>query len=76
MSDSTSIALVTGGNRGIGLAIASSLKKAGHRVVVTYRSGTPPVGFDAVHMDVTDFQSVDTGFTKIESEIDPVSEAC
>ena len=69
MSDSTSIALVTGGNRGIGLAIASSLKKAGHRVVVTYRSGTPPVGFDAVQMDVTDFQSVDTGFTKIESEI-------
>ena len=69
MSDSTSIALVTGGNRGIGLAIANALKAAGHRVVITYRSGTPPTGFDAVQMDVTDSASVDAGFTKIESEI-------
>jgi len=69
MSDSTSIALVTGGNRGIGLAIASSLKAAGHRVVITYRSGTPPMGFDAVQMDVTDAASVDEAFTKIENEI-------
>ncbi|MEY4438229.1 MAG: hypothetical protein RL249_641, partial [Actinomycetota bacterium] len=69
MSDSTSIALVTGGNRGIGLAIAHALKAAGHRVVITYRSGTPPTGFDAVQMDVTDSVSVDEGFTKVESEI-------
>jgi 3-oxoacyl-[acyl-carrier protein] reductase len=69
MSDSTSIALVTGANRGIGLAIAESLKAAGHRVVITYRSGTPPQGFDSVQMDVTDSQSVDTGFEKIEKEI-------
>jgi 3-oxoacyl-[acyl-carrier protein] reductase len=69
MSDSTSIALVTGGNRGIGLAIANSLKAAGHRVVITYRSGTPPTGFDAVQMDVTDAASVDEAFTKIENEI-------
>jgi 3-oxoacyl-[acyl-carrier protein] reductase len=69
MSDSTSIALVTGGNRGIGLAIAQSLKSQGHRVIVTYRTGTPPTGFDAVQMDVTDGQSVDAAFTKIESEI-------
>ncbi len=69
MSDSTSIALVTGGNRGIGLAIAQSLQLQGHRVIVTYRTGTPPSGFDAVQMDVTDGQSVDAGFAKIESEI-------
>jgi 3-oxoacyl-[acyl-carrier protein] reductase len=69
MSDSTSIALVTGANRGIGLAIAESLKAAGHRVVITYRSGTPPQGFDSVQMDVTDSQSVDAGFEKIEKEI-------
>ena len=69
MSDSTSIALVTGGNRGIGLAIATSLKAAGHRVVVTYRSGTPPEGFDSVQMDVTDSESVEAGFAKIEAEI-------
>ena len=69
MSDSTSIALVTGGNRGIGLAIARSLQTEGHRVVITYRSGTPPEGFDAVQMDVTDGQSVESAFAKIESEI-------
>ena len=69
MSDSTSIALVTGGNRGIGLAIARSLQSEGHRVVITYRNGTPPEGFDAVQMDVTDGQSVEAAFAKIESEI-------
>jgi 3-oxoacyl-[acyl-carrier protein] reductase len=69
MSDSTSIALVTGGNRGIGLAIARSLQSEGHRVVITYRSGTPPEGFDAVQMEVTDGQSVESAFAKIESEI-------
>ncbi|ASY22537.1 3-oxoacyl-[acyl-carrier protein] reductase [Candidatus Planktophila versatilis] len=69
MSEPTSIALVTGGNRGIGLAIATALQEAGHRVVITYRSGTPPTGFDAVQMDVTNSESVDLAFTKIESEI-------
>ena len=69
MSESTSIALVTGGNRGIGLAIATALQEAGHRVVITYRSGTPPTGFDAVQMDVTNSESVELAFTKIESEI-------
>ena len=69
MSEPTSIALVTGGNRGIGLAIATALKEAGHRVVITYRSGTPPTGFDAVQMDVTNSKSIDLAFTKIESEI-------
>ncbi len=69
MSDFVSIALVTGGNRGIGLAIATSLKAAGHRVVITYRNGTPPAGFDAVQMDVTDSASVDAAFDTIEAEI-------
>ena len=69
MSEPTSIALVTGGNRGIGLAIATALKEAGHRVVITYRSGTPPTDFDAVQMDVTNSESVELAFTKIESEI-------
>lgn len=68
-SDAPSVALVTGGNRGIGLAIAQSLQEAGHRVVITYRSGTPPQGFDAIQMDVTDSQSVDSAFAKIEAEI-------
>jgi 3-oxoacyl-[acyl-carrier protein] reductase len=69
MSDLTRIALVTGGNRGIGRAIAESLKDAGVRVVITYRSGTPPTEFDSVKMDVTDSASVDAAFEKIEKEI-------
>ncbi|CAB4334064.1 MAG: SDR family oxidoreductase [Actinobacteria bacterium] len=69
MSEPTSIALVTGGNRGIGLAIARALKADGHRVVITYRTGTPPEGFDAVQMDVTVTASVETAFEKIEKEI-------
>lgn len=69
LETSPAIALVTGGNRGIGLAIAQSLQAAGHRVVITYRSGTPPQGFDAVEMDVTSTESVDAAFLKIENEI-------
>ena len=64
----SSIALVTGGNRGIGLAIAHSLKAAGHDVVVTHRSGTPPQGFKSVLMDVTSTESVDAGFASIEEQ--------
>jgi NAD(P)-dependent dehydrogenase (short-subunit alcohol dehydrogenase family) len=64
----SSIALVTGGNRGIGLAIAHSLKAAGHEVVVTYRSGSAPDGFKSVQMDVTSTDNVDAGFTSIEEQ--------
>ena len=64
----SSIALVTGGNRGIGLAIAHSLKAAGHDVVVTYRSGNPPEVFKSVQMDVTDSESVDAGFASVEEQ--------
>ena len=42
------VALVTGGNRGIGLAIANSLQESGFDVVVTYRSGSAPAGFNSV----------------------------
>ena len=69
LETSAAIALVTGGNRGIGLAIARSLQATGHRVVITYRSGTPPHGFDAVEMDVTSTESIDAAFSKIENEI-------
>jgi 3-oxoacyl-[acyl-carrier protein] reductase len=62
------IALVTGGNRGIGLAIAQELKSQGAHVVVTYRSGAAPEGIDGVQMDVTSSESVDAGFTEIESK--------
>jgi NAD(P)-dependent dehydrogenase (short-subunit alcohol dehydrogenase family) len=69
MSEENSpLALVTGGNRGIGLAIAHSLAKAGHRVVVTYRTGDAPAGLLAVKMDVTSTESVEAAFAEIESE--------
>ena len=64
----SSLALVTGGNRGIGLAIALALKSAGHDVVVTYRSGPTPVGFHCVVMDVTSTESVNSAFDSIESQ--------
>ena len=56
------VALVTGGNRGIGLAIARRLSRTGHRVAVTYRSEPPPDaeadGLTCVRCDVTDPESV------------------
>lgn len=62
------LALVTGANRGIGLAIAHSLKSAGHDVVVTHRSGVAPDGFKSVIMDVTKSESVDVAFSQIEEK--------
>ena len=67
MSDqNSSLALVTGGNRWIGLAIAEALAASGHQVVVTYRSGTAPQNFLAVKMDVTSSESVEAAFAEIE----------
>ena len=56
-------ALVTGGNRGIGLAIAHALRDAGDRVVVGCRSGQAPDDFEAVPLEVTDSASVDAAFS-------------
>src|SRR5690349_8375211 len=64
--------LVTGGNRGIGLAIARELSAAGDAVAVTYRSGEPPEGLFGVRCDVTDAEDVDAAFAKVEAEQGPV----
>lgn len=64
--------LVTGGNRGIGLAIARALLGAGHRVTVTSRSGEAPEGLTAVACDVTDAASVDAAFAAVEAAQGPV----
>ena len=64
--------LVTGGNRGIGLAIARALAADGDRVAVTYRSGEPPEGLLGVRCDVTDPESVDAAFTEVEEKQGPV----
>jgi len=66
--ESGRLVLVTGGNRGIGLAIARTFQELGDRVVITHRSGIAPDGLDGVVMDVTDHVSVDAAFKEIESK--------
>ena len=66
------VALVTGGNRGIGLAIARALQEQGDSVAITYRSGEPPEGLFAVKADVTDPAGIDAAFTAVEAELGPV----
>ncbi|MGH3497730.1 MAG: 3-oxoacyl-[acyl-carrier-protein] reductase [Nocardioidaceae bacterium] len=58
--------LVTGGSRGIGLAIARAMTADGDQVAVTYRSGEPPEGLFGVRCDITDQAQVDAAFTEIE----------
>lgn len=68
------VALVTGGNRGIGLATARRLAVAGHDVAITYRSEPPPDvdGILCVRCDVTDTESVDAAVSEVESNLGPV----
>jgi 3-oxoacyl-[acyl-carrier protein] reductase len=64
--------LVTGGNRGIGLAIARAFADAEDKVAVTYRSGEPPEGFLAVRCDITDPEQVERAYKEIEEKQGPV----
>ena len=64
--------LITGGNRGIGLAIAEEFVALGHRVAVTARSGEGPAGSLTVRADVTDAASLDAAFTEVEEQYGPV----
>lgn len=59
-------ALVTGGNRGIGLAVAQRLRQDGWTVVVGSRSGEAPDGLEAVTLDVADPASIEAAFVDIE----------
>ena len=70
----TRVALVTGANRGIGLATARALRDAGFSVAATYRS-TPieEEGILAVPCDVTDVDSVDAAFTAVEQALGPIT---
>jgi 3-oxoacyl-[acyl-carrier protein] reductase len=67
--------LVTGGNRGIGLAIARRLAADGDSVTITSRSGEPVEGLNVVQCDVRDAASVDAAFTAVEKEHGPVEVA-
>ncbi|MFC9433097.1 3-oxoacyl-ACP reductase FabG [Nocardia sp. NPDC057030] len=65
-------AFVTGGNRGIGLAIARELARRGKPVAVSTRSGAAPDGLFAVPCDVTDQRQVDRAFAMIEQRLGAV----
>lgn len=64
--------LVTGGNRGIGRAIAEEFVRQGHRVAVTVRTGEGPAGTLSVVADVTDSKSLDAAFAEVEEKLGPV----
>lgn len=64
--------LVTGGNRGIGRAIAQAFLEQGDRVAVTTRNGGAPDGALDVRCDVTDGASVDAAFAAAEAAHGPV----
>jgi 3-oxoacyl-[acyl-carrier protein] reductase len=71
MSDGR-VVLVTGGNRGIGFAIAERFVREGFRVAVTARSGEGPAGTLTVRADVTDVASIDTAFSEVEQKLGPI----
>lgn len=70
------VALVTGGNRGIGAATAARLVASGHRVVTASRSGAAPDGVDvlgSLEMDVSDPQSIEAGLARVTDEFGPIA---
>jgi Dehydrogenases with different specificities (related to short-chain alcohol dehydrogenases) len=64
--------LVTGGNRGIGLAVARAFAANGDRVAVTHRGSGVPDGLFGVQCDVTSADQVDAAFSTVEAELGPV----
>jgi 3-oxoacyl-[acyl-carrier protein] reductase len=64
--------LVTGGNRGIGLAVARAFLAGGDKVAVTYRGCPPPDGIFGVRCDVTDTDEVEAAFKEVEDAHGPV----
>lgn len=71
MSDARTV-LVTGGNRGIGLAIARAFAANGDRVAVTHRGSGAPDGLFGVVCDVTVPEQVESAFAEVETELGPV----
>lgn len=64
--------LITGGNRGIGRAIAERMIAEGHRVAVTARSGEGPSGALTVHAEMSDSASIDRAFSEVEAALGPI----
>ena len=66
------VVFVTGGNRGIGLAIAKRFAKDGFKVAVSYREHKPKEDFYLVKADVTDSKSIDAAIDEIEKNLGPL----
>jgi 3-oxoacyl-[acyl-carrier protein] reductase len=64
--------LVTGGNRGIGRAIAEAFLAQGDAVAITSRNGDAPAGAFAVACEITDSASVEAAFAAVEAHQGPV----
>jgi len=75
----TKVALVTGGTRGIGAAIAIALKDKGYKVAATYAGNTEKAeafkaehGIEVYKWDVTDFEACAKGVAQVEAEVGPI----
>jgi acetoacetyl-CoA reductase len=79
MSSEKKVAVVTGGTRGIGAAIAIALNVAGYNVAVTYygndksaKEFTSVTNIPHFKFDVGDYKACEKGIKKIEDELGPI----
>ena len=79
MAQSTRIALVTGGQRGIGAAISEHLQKAGRKVVASYAGNeaaavafSERTGIPTYKFDVSDYEQCEAAVRRIEAEVGPI----
>ena len=73
-------AIVTGGTRGIGAAISTTLQQAGHKVAATYAGNDEAAqrfhdesGISVYKFDVADFEQCADAVSRIESDLGPVN---
>ena len=73
------VAIVTGGTRGIGAAISSGLKEAGHTVAASYagndeaaKAFNDATGIATYKWDVSNFQACADGVAKVEADLGPI----